>query len=128
MFVDTNDIDFGSDNLSGIPDNDFAEAWDELNEFLSSPGGSIPGGTRDTAPPSSMPATPEMLRSDYKNLGVPFGADFDITKKAYKQMITKYHPDKNSNTPESMHRATEKTKNLNISYQKIKAWELAKKG
>lgn len=128
MFVDTDDIDFGYDDLSGASDNDFAEAWDELNEFLSSPGGSTPGKTKDTYGPSPIPETPEMLRPDYRNLGVPFGSDFEFTKKAYKQLITKYHPDKNNGNQESMHKATEKSKSLNISYQKIKAWELAKKG
>lgn len=128
MFVDTDDIDFGYDDLSGTSDNDFAEAWDELNEFLSSPDGSTPGETSYTTRPSSVPAPPDMLRPDYKNLGIPFGADFNITKKAYKQLIIKYHPDKNSDNPEAMHHATEKSKSLNISYQKIKAWELAKKG
>lgn len=118
MFVDTDDIDFGYDDISGTSDSYFAEAWDELNEFLSSPDGSTP-------PP---PEPPEMLRFDYKNLGVPFGADFEITKKAYKKLIIKYHPDINSNNSDALHRATEKSKSLNISYQKIKAWELAKQG
>ena len=128
MFVDTDDIDFGYDDLSGTSNNDFAEAWDELNEFLSSPGGSSPGKTKTTRDYSSSPETPEILRPDYKNLGVPFGADFETTKKAYKQLIIKYHPDKNSINPESLHRATEKSKNLNISFQKIKVWEIAQKG
>ena len=81
MFVDTEDIDFGYENFSGTSDSDFAEAWEELNDFLSSPDGSTSGKAGHTTRPSSIPEPPEMLRPDYKNLGVPFGADFEITKK-----------------------------------------------
>lgn len=128
IFVDTDNIDFGYDNFSKTSDKDFSEAWDELNEFLSSPIGSSQRNTKYYNNDSHMPATPEMLRPDYINMGVPFGADFEIIKKAYKKLIIKNHPDKNSSTAESMNRATEKSKNLNISFQRIKAWELAQKG
>ncbi len=128
MFVDTEDKDFGYDDLSDTSDNDYNEAWDELNEFLSSPGSNSSEKRKYTTKAYSPPTTPEILRPDYRNLGVPFGSDFNITRKAYKRLITKYHPDKNNDTPEYLHNATEKSKNLNISYQKIKAWELAKKG
>ena len=128
MFVDTDDIDFGNDNFSGSSDSDFADAWDELNDFLASPGENTRNKTRYNSRAAYIPDPPEMLRPDYDNLGVPFGTDFDITKKAYKKLIIKYHPDKNSSSSEEMKRATEKSKNLNISYQKIKAWELAKRG
>ena len=128
MFVDTDDIDFGYDDLSGRSDKDFSEAWDELNDFLSSPIGSSHGRTRYNSHDYHRPATPEILRPDYINMGVPFGSDFEIIKKAYKKLIRKHHPDINSKNQESMHRATEKSKNLNISFQRIKAWELAQKG
>ena len=128
MFVDTDDIDFGYDDFSGKQDSDFADAWEELNDFLSSPGVNSADKIKHTKTTFDIPRPPEMLRPDYKNMGIPFGTDFNIIKKAYKQLIIKYHPDKNSNTPESLHRATEKSKKLNISYQRIKAWELAKKG
>ena len=128
MFVDTDDIDFGYDEFSGNPDTDFADAWEELNDFLSTPGWSAADNRNHTKTTYDIPPPPEMLRPDYLNMGVPFGTDFNITKKAYKQLITKYHPDKNSATPEALHKATERSKNLNISYQKIKAWELAKRG
>jgi curved DNA-binding protein CbpA len=62
------------------------------------------------------------------NMGVPFGSDFEITKKAYKKLIRKHHPDNNSKNQESLKKSTEKSKNLNISFQRIKAWELAQKG
>ena len=128
MFVDTDDIDFGYDDLSETSDNYFSEAWDELNDFLSSPVGSSRGKTRYSSKDSYIPSPPEILRPDYMNMGVPFGADFEITKKAYKKLIRKHHPDNNSKNQESLKKATEKSKNLNISFQRIKAWELAQKG
>ncbi len=118
MFVDTGNIDFDHDDFMEGSSADYAEAWEELNDFLSD----------STTQSTSIPKTPEILRQDYINLEVPFGSDFIITKNAYKKLIIKFHPDKNNSSTESMNVATEKTKNLNISFQKIKAWELAKKG
>lgn len=128
MFVDTDDINFDYDNLSNSSDSDYEEAWDELNDFLSGSGNLNSNKTNYTSKFSSIPKTPELLRSDYKKIGVPFGTDFSITKNAYKKLIIKYHPDKNNSNTESMYKATEITKDLNISFQKIKAWELAKQG
>ena len=128
MFVDTDNIDFGYDNFSEGMDKDYAEAWDELNDFLSSPGSVNRKNTGSTGKSASKPKTPEMLRPDYLNMGVPFGSNFTTTKSAYKKLIIQYHPDKNNLNSKSMNKATEKTKKLNISFQKIKAWELAKQG
>ncbi len=130
MFVDMDDIDLGYDDFSGSSQNDYADAWEELNDFLSSPAGST--GTRTSAKYSTEsfrePPTPAVLRPDYELLGIPFGADFTEAKKAYKRLIVRYHPDKNSSSAETLTMATEKTKSLNISFQRIKAWEVAKKG
>lgn len=125
MFVDTENTDFGNDSFAGSSDSDYADAWNELNDFLSTPGtGSRSSSSNNNF--SSIPSTPEMLRPDYRNLELPFGSDFTTVKFAYKKLIIKYHPDKNNTENESMNKATERTKNLNISFQKIKAWETAK--
>ena len=46
MFVNTNDIDLGYADFSGTSNSDFEEAWDELNDFLSSPEGNYAKKTR----------------------------------------------------------------------------------
>jgi len=125
MFVDTKNIDFDNDSFLDNSDSDYAEAWNELNDFLSTP----ETGSRNSSSnnkSSSIPLTPEMLRPDYLNLEVPFGSNFTTVKAAYKNLIIKYHPDRNNTDNKSMNRATERTKDLNISLQKIKAWERAK--
>ena len=128
MFVETDDINFGYDDYSESEDSDYAEAWAELNDFLSPRDTVTRTKSSSSGKNSSVPKTPEILRPDYINMKVPFGSDFNVTKSAYKKLMIKYHPDSNSSTAESIKKATEKTKSLNISYQKIKAWELAKKG
>ncbi len=80
-------------------DPDLDDAWDELNEYLK--GSSRVRNTtwenyhyyrRSTESISPR----EELRQDYANLEVPFGAPFSEVKKAYKKLITKYHPDKHT--------------------------------
>ena len=125
IIVDTGNIDFDNDSFSDNSNSDYAEAWDELNDFLSTPE-TVSKSRSFKSNSSSIPLTPEILRPDYLNLEVPFGSEFKTVKVAYKKLIIKYHPDKNNRKPEYMVRATEKTKDLNISFQKIKAWETAK--
>ncbi|MCK5674628.1 MAG: hypothetical protein KAH95_14705, partial [Spirochaetales bacterium] len=115
MFVDTDDINFAYDDFSETRDSDYTDAWDELNDFLSDTGSVNKNGTNSTNKKSSIPKTPEVLRQDYMNMGVPFGSGFNITKNEYKKLIIKYHPDKNSSNTESIKEATEKTKKLNVS-------------
>jgi len=122
MFVDE-DINIDLNN-NHFDDSDYSEAWHELNDFLGSSDTGLNNYSKKTNANSRIP--PEVLKKDYKNLEVPFGSDFDIIKKSYKQLIIKHHPDKNSFSSEALKISTEKTKTLNISFQRIKAWELAK--
>ena len=125
MFVDTGNIDFDNDTFPENSDSDYEEAWDELNDFLSTPESAFKN-KKSKNNSSSIPLTPEILRPDYLNLEVPFGSSFTTVKSAYKKLIIKFHPDKNNTDINSRDRATEKTKDLNISFQKIKVWERAK--
>ncbi|MBN1412081.1 MAG: J domain-containing protein [Spirochaetales bacterium] len=111
-------------------DPDMQDAWDELDDYLNEEKTASSGSqsrtrtshTQDYASYEREKAR-EALRQDYKNLEVPYGASINDVKKGYKKLLVKYHPDKNSETPEKLRTATEITKKINISYKKIKDFE-----
>jgi DnaJ-domain-containing protein 1 len=108
-------------------DPDLAEAWEELDEYLKT-GSSTKSESssryhrQDRASNASFEQL-EALRKDYSNLEVPFGSAFEEVKKSYKNLLRKYHPDKFANDPNKSKIATEITKKINESYQKIRAYE-----
>lgn len=59
-----------------------------------------------------------MANSPYEVLGVREGADFETVKKAYRELVRKYHPDQYSNHPLS-DLAEEKLKEINHAYDEI---------
>ncbi len=125
-------------------DTDYQEAWEELDEFLrtgSSTGASAgssssrssggrsgqrqgPGGFTGTA--HRMP--PEELRKDYALFGVAFGAPFPEVRNAYRKLMRTHHPDLHAGNQATQDEATQKSQELNTAYQRIKAWEAAKRG
>ena len=92
-------------------DLDYSAAWDELNDFLS--------GKDETSYNSSNSLPPDFLREDYRVMEVAFGVPFKVVKKQYLFLVKKYHPDRNNTSDE-------KIKAVNISYNRIRAWERAK--
>ena len=54
----------------------------------------------------------------YEVLGVPEGADEETIKKAYKELVKKYHPDKYVNNPLA-DLASEKLKEVNKAYDML---------
>jgi DnaJ-domain-containing protein 1 len=115
--------------LSRPADPDLAAAWDELNEYLGSDrreagGGSPHGGDRkDSRGPRSAPMPPESLRPDYANLEVPFGADIETVRRSYKRLVLHYHPDRHAGSPETLRVATEITKKVNESFERIRSFQ-----
>jgi DnaJ-domain-containing protein 1 len=122
------------------PDLDAAEA--ELDEFLrtgrtretgdaahrsgpwSDPRrtGDFSGGGRQARRAPSTPGIPEALRTDYAELGVPFGASADDCKAAYKKLLKIHHPDRHAGHPGNLKKATEKSARINAAYQRIERW------
>ncbi len=108
---------------NGFFDPDVSEAWEELEEYLrTGKSGEKQGawGKRENAGRMRGPRD-EDLRQDYANLEVPFGADVEDVLKAYKTLILRYHPDKHSQDPEKQRMATEITKKINGSFERIRS-------
>ena len=126
----------GAQRREGKPsfsDPDVSEAWEELDDYLGGrsaktggagagprggTGRADSGGARRTTAPG---AADEDLRRDYANLEVPFGADIETVKRAYKTLIMRYHPDKFAGNPEKLRDATEITKKVNESFERIRS-------
>jgi len=58
------------------------------------------------------------IKSYYGTLCLPYGANFEAIKKAYKRLSLKYHPDKTPND-EAKEAKTEKFKELNAAYEEL---------
>jgi len=133
-----------SDNSeASFSDPDQAQAWEELNEFMDSPGsaGSTATGHGASARDASSSRTggsrfqdrnrnsgragksgriPESLRKDFANLEVPFGAGVEQARAAHRRLIRAYHPDRHATNPDKYRIANQITQRVNYSYQRIK--------
>ncbi len=117
-------------------DRDYREAWDELDEFLRSgrSTGTSSGYSRAGAGPGFGTGTaghrlpPEELRKDYELFGVEFGASFHAVRNAYRRLMRIHHPDLHAGNSAKQREATHTSQQLNTAYQRIKAWEAAKRG
>lgn len=110
-------------------DPDLAAAWDELNDYLGADrrqtdGGSPRGSNQSYGRgPRSSPMPPESLRPDYANLEVPFGSDIETVRRSYKRLVLHYHPDRHAGNPEKLRVATEITKKINESFERIRSFQ-----
>jgi DnaJ-domain-containing protein 1 len=73
------------------------------------------GSYRATAPVSG-----DELRKAYAALEVPYGADFETVRGAYRKMMRKYHPDRQGPSPERQKAANELAQRLTTSYKVIR--------
>lgn len=86
------------------------------------PGSSSSSGSRGSTRPSIFQN--KELAKHYKTIGVAYGADAITVKKAYRQMMRKYHPDLHQD-PKKKKAATELTMKIATAYAAI---EKANKG
>jgi hypothetical protein len=56
------------------------------------------------------------IRQAYARLEVPFGSDLETVRKAYRQLMRRYHPDRHAQDPERERVATEIAQKLTVSY------------
>lgn len=125
-------VNSGSDFKSDDPDVD--AAYDELNDFLNgSEGGnnsrrdnsfrrenSYQQKTESSTKKTKLP--PEELRADFECLGVPFGADKEACKAAYKKLLKVHHPDRHAGHEGNFKKATAKSAKINAAWDRIENW------
>jgi DnaJ-domain-containing protein 1 len=73
------------------------------------------GGTRGGARPWSPPGDP--IAKAYAALEVPPGSNFETVRKAYRNLMRKYHPDRHTSSPEKQKAANELAQKLTASYE-----------
>jgi DnaJ-domain-containing protein 1 len=81
----------------------------------STSGGSSSSGARSSGPRGSGPG--DAVTRAYAALEVPPGSDFETVRKAYRNMMRKYHPDRHAATPEKQKAANELAQKLTESYR-----------
>lgn len=110
-------------SIGGFRDADERAAWEELESYMRS-------GESTAAPSSDRPdpGMPESLRKDFRNLEVPVGAPMEDVRRAYKRLLAAFHPDRHAGDPERLRTATEVTKKLNQSFQRIRVYYEGRQG
>lgn len=123
-------IDDESSGISAedLRDPDQRAAWEELEEYMQRDSGA--SGSDASRDPLAAPqmAMPPSLRRDFRNLEVPVGAPLPEVRQAYKRLMAAFHPDRHADNPEKLKTATEVTKKLNQSFQRIRTWYEAEAG
>ncbi|MFW5775811.1 MAG: J domain-containing protein [Spirochaetota bacterium] len=118
------DDDTMQGSAGGFRDPDEARAWEELETYMrseSTSAGERARGADDFARRPG-PSMPESLKRDFRNLEVVIGAPLTEVRSSYKRLMAAFHPDRHSADPEKLRAATEITKKLNQSYQRIRTY------
>jgi DnaJ-domain-containing protein 1 len=123
---DNDDFDKKSHSYGkNFTDPDFLEGQAEVEEFLRSGGNGWKAYTkteRETSEARAKERTPEVLRTDFVELELPFGAPSEECKKAYKRLLKIHHPDRHTGNPENIRKATEKSARINAAFDRIEKW------
>jgi curved DNA-binding protein CbpA len=68
---------------------------------------------------SLTPQRRRELRQYYANLELPFGADLDQVKQAYRRLMRQYHPDKHHADAARRQLATQLSQKLTVAYNEL---------
>ncbi len=77
---------------------------------------------------SNGPRRPRSIRKDpkiaahYKTLNLPYGAEFDEVKKAYRTLMRKYHPDLHGGSDKKQKAATELSVRVTQAYNELEQY------
>ncbi|HEY0706973.1 MAG TPA: DnaJ domain-containing protein [Polyangia bacterium] len=79
-----------------------------------------PRRERPSASPPRTPRTPsDPIARAYAALEVPQGSDFETVRKAYRNLMRKYHPDRHTASPEKQKAANELAQKLTDAYKTL---------
>ena len=104
----------------GQGDPDLDAAYEELDDFLNGAESRKEGGEK--ARGERLRQAPAELREDFAELGLTPEASAEECKEAYKKILKVYHPDRHTQNPEEMKKATEKTTRVNAAYDRLQKW------
>jgi DnaJ-class molecular chaperone len=117
--------DFSNDTAGRLKTNtryrdpDLDAAYEELDDFLNNKERKN-DAPRGAAGGEKVP--PLELREDFECLGVPFGADAETCKSAYKKLLKIHHPDRHAGHEGNYKKATEKSARINAAWDRIERW------
>ncbi|TNF30270.1 MAG: J domain-containing protein, partial [Deltaproteobacteria bacterium] len=77
------------------------------------------GGVRSGA---GATVYPQEVRLAYAALELPLGADKDEIQRAYRELLSRYHPDKHANNPQLQQAANELTRRIKEARDRLLAW------
>ncbi len=79
-------------------------------------------GSRQRSTRSPLGRKDPKIAHYYKVLNLPYGADFDQVKKAYRGLVRKYHPDRHVGQPQKQKAATELTMRVTQAYNELETY------
>jgi DnaJ-class molecular chaperone len=105
-------------------DPDLDAAYEELNDYLNRKEYSWRNTETEKKPSAKERLPPEELRADFQCLGVPFGADAETCKAAYKKLLKIHHPDRHAGHEGNFKKATAKSAKINAAWDRIEKFHL----
>lgn len=82
-------------------------------------GPSFGAGWQRAGEPAPGPAIDPKLAQYYANLEIPYGADLETARRAWKRLLKQCHPDLHANDPEKRRVADELSARLTQAYQEL---------
>jgi len=77
------------------------------------------GNARRSGSARAAPPQDSRLAGYFANLEVPYGADLETVRRAWRKMLKKYHPDLHGDDPEKRRVANELTAELTKAYREL---------
>jgi DnaJ-domain-containing protein 1 len=95
------------------------EAEQELEDYLRTGSAAGPGPERAGSGRQGRGPAPEALRRDFANLGLEPSASLEQVRRAHRQLLSRYHPDRFAGDPEMQRLSTRIAQILNDSFRRI---------